>query len=207
MDTSKVNAPTLRLKVRLAEPDDAERITTVINSAFRRAEEFFIDEDRIDETSVVNFLNAGTFLLAEKADRIIGCVYVELRTSIANQGSPVSADRTPADDPKLTSDLGSMTLTSQSEVSNPKFSRAYLGLLAVDPVHQRSGLGAALMDAAEDYCLGLGAKFMDIKVVSLRKELFSFYRRRGYVETGTLPFPDEVVTKVACHLVDMSKPL
>ena len=54
------------LKLRIAEPEDAERITEVINSAFRQAEDFFIDSNRIDTASVLNVLGAGTFLLAER---------------------------------------------------------------------------------------------------------------------------------------------
>ena len=64
-----------------------------------------------------------------------------------------------------------------------------------------------LMDAAEDYCRTLGLKFMDIKVVNLRETLAVFYRKRGYVETGTSAFPAEVVTKLPCHFIDMSKHL
>lgn len=65
--------------VRMAGPDDVETITTLINSSFRQAEEFFIEEDRIDCDSVRNFLGAGQFLLAESEDIVIGCVYVEPR--------------------------------------------------------------------------------------------------------------------------------
>ena len=155
------------LKLRIAEPEDAERITEVINSAFRKAEEFFIDSDRIDTASVLNLLAAGTFLLAEGEQLLEGCVYLERRA----QG------------------------------------RAYLGLLAVAPDSQQSGVGSLLMQGAEDYCRGLGLGFMDIKIVNLRKELTGFYRRRGYIEIGTSPFPSEVQTKLAVHFIDMSKPL
>ena len=165
------------VRVRLAELEDAEGITTVINSAFRRAEGFFVDRDRIDVPSVLNFLNTGKFLLAESEGALLGCVYVEPR------------------------------LNSQSEIRSPKFSRAYLGLLSVDPARRHSGLGSVLMDAAEDYCRGLGVSFMDIKVVNLRQELPAYYQRRGYVETGTSPFPPDVETKQPCHFIDMSKPL
>ncbi len=150
----------------MASLEDAARITTLINSAFRRAEEFFIDEDRINLENVRNFFETGKFLLGE-SDRIVAaCVYVELRGD-----------------------------------------RAYLGLLSVDPAHQHSGLGSLLMDAAEEYCRGRASLFMDINVVNLREELFGFYRKRGYVETGTRPFPADVATKLPCHFVEMTKPL
>jgi N-acetylglutamate synthase-like GNAT family acetyltransferase len=89
----------------------------------------------------------------------------------------------------------------------PRGDRSYLGLLAVDPQRQQAGLGSLLMDAAENYCRDLSCRYMDIKVVNLRKELPGFYAKRGYVETGTSPFPPEVETKLACHFIDMSKPL
>jgi GNAT superfamily N-acetyltransferase len=86
--------------------------------------------------------------------------------------------------------------------------RGYFGLLAVDPARQRAGIGARLIEAAEDYCRSAGCRFMDLTMVNLRKELPEYYRRRGYTESGTLPFPDEQhPPKVPCHLVRMSKPL
>jgi predicted N-acetyltransferase YhbS len=165
------------VQVRIAKREDAERITTVINSAFRRAEEFFIDGDRIDVESVLHFLDTGEFLLAESEGTLLGCVYVEPRP--LHDGRPQAHGE----------------------------ERAYLGLLAVDPEHQQSGLGSVLMDAAEDYCRGQGARFMDIKVVNLRKELPAYYHRRGYIETGTSPFPTDLETKLPVHFIDMSKPL
>jgi predicted N-acetyltransferase YhbS len=85
--------------------------------------------------------------------------------------------------------------------------RSYLGLLSVDPSQQQSGLGSLLMNAGEKHCHGLGSKFMDIYLVNIRTELFPFYQKRGYVETGTLPFPPEVPTKLPCHFITMAKQL
>jgi len=48
---------------------------------------------------------------------------------------------------------------------------------------------------------------MDIKVVNLRTDLFGFYQKRGYVVTGTSPFPTDVETKLPVHFIDMSKQL
>ena len=85
--------------------------------------------------------------------------------------------------------------------------RSFLGLLSVDPSQQQRGLGSLLMTAAENHCRELGSQFMDIYIVNLRTELASFYKRRGYVETGTLPFPPDVQTKHPCHFITMAKPL
>ncbi len=86
--------------------------------------------------------------------------------------------------------------------------RGYFGLLAVDPAGQRTGLGSSLVKAAEDSCRAAGCLFMDLTIVNLRKELHGYYRRLGYAENGTLPFPDDQhPPKLPCHLVKMSKPL
>ena len=85
--------------------------------------------------------------------------------------------------------------------------RGYFGLLAVDPALQRSGLGSRMVAAAEDYCRTAGCSFMDLTIVNLRTELPAFYRRLGYTENGTLPFPREQHTNQPCHLVKMSKAL
>jgi predicted N-acetyltransferase YhbS len=166
-----------QVRIRIAEAGDAEKITTVINSAFRVAEEFFVAGDRVDVAEVLNFLASGKFLVAESEETLLGCVYVEPRH--------LDSDRSSA----------------------PPRERAYLGLLAVAPASQQSGLGSRLMTAAEDYCRALGLRFMDIKFVNLREELAGFYRKRGYVETGTSAFPAEVETKLSCHFIEMSKRL
>ena len=85
--------------------------------------------------------------------------------------------------------------------------RSYLGLLSVDPSCQKSGLGSVLMLEAENYCRERGSRFMDILIVNLREELPAFYRRRGYVENGTTPFPEDVPTKIPCHFINMTKRL
>jgi predicted N-acetyltransferase YhbS len=85
--------------------------------------------------------------------------------------------------------------------------RSYLGLLSVDPACQQSGLGSLLMQEAEQYCRERGSQFMDILIVHVREELPSYYRKRGYTENGTSPFPAEVETRVPVHFINMSKPL
>jgi len=145
---------------------DAPAIMAVINAAFRRAESFLIDRDRVDLEMVRSLLEKGKFLVAEDGGVLAGCVYIELRGD-----------------------------------------RAYLGLLSVDPDRQKAGLGSQLMNAAENYCARAGCRFMDLRIVNVRRELPAFYRHRGYVETGTAPFTPGLNPKVPCHFVEMSKPL
>jgi len=161
MSTAKLIA-----QIRVADTTDAERLTKLINVAFRCAEQFFVEEDRIDQATVQSLLVAGEFLIAEVNEAMVGTVYLE-----------------------------------------PRGERMYLGLLSVDPSTQQSGLGSQLMSAAEDHSRARNAHFIDILIVNLREDLPTFYQKRGYVETGTSPFPTDIQTKLPCHFINMSKAL
>lgn len=158
--------PDSPIAIRLARPDDAAKITTLINAAFQIAEGFFVDGPRLEQSEVEQKLEQGNFLLAEADGRLNGCVYVEMRGE-----------------------------------------RSYLGLLSVDPDCQKGGLGSLLMSEAEEHCRHRGSQFMDILIVSVRTELSPFYQHRGYSQTGTTPFVEDVETKVPVHFINMSKPL
>jgi predicted N-acetyltransferase YhbS len=85
---------------------------------------------------------------------------------------------------------------------------AYLGLLSVDPVLQKSGLGRRLTAAAEEFARETGARFMDLTVVNLRTELPGIYEKLGYRITGTEPFPmDKMPVSQPCHFIRMTKEL
>lgn len=85
-------------------------------------------------------------------------------------------------------------------------SRGYFGMLAVDPSRQGTGLGRRLIEAAEQHVRDGGATAMDIRVVNLRTELPPFYRRLGYVESGTEEASDPRALQ-PFHFIVMSKPL
>jgi ribosomal protein S18 acetylase RimI-like enzyme len=88
-------------------------------------------------------------------------------------------------------------------------SRGYLGMLAVDPAHQGSGLGRRLLAEAESRFRTLGCEAVDITVLSLRPELPPIYRRLGFVETGTEEFlgARDLKPGLECHCIVMSKKL
>jgi ribosomal protein S18 acetylase RimI-like enzyme len=66
----------------------------------------------------------------------------------------------------------------------------YIGMLTVKPDLQASGLGRVLLNAAEVFCVGFGARKAQMTVVSIRDTLIAWYERRGYRLTGeTRPFP------------------
>jgi predicted N-acetyltransferase YhbS len=72
-------SPKSIVTIRTATPADAAKITAVINAAFRVAEGFFIDGNRITQNEVEHSLAKAVFLLAEEGETLNGCVYVELR--------------------------------------------------------------------------------------------------------------------------------
>ena len=85
--------------------------------------------------------------------------------------------------------------------------RAYLGLLSVAPERQNEGVGSMLIGEAEQRSARAGCRFMDLRIINLRRENHAFYTRRGYVESGTEPFPPDLETRLPCHFINMSKPL
>lgn len=87
--------------------------------------------------------------------------------------------------------------------------RGYVGMLAVDPARQGGGVGRRMMEAAEEHLRAKGCGAVDLTVLSLRPELPPFYRKLGYVETGTEEFhyPHPIKGGLECHCVVMSKGL
>jgi len=154
------------LQLRIAQEKDVEQLVALINRAFRRAESYIIDRDRVDLDLIQSLFAKGEFLVAEEEGVLAGCVYLELTGE-----------------------------------------RAYLGLLSVSPERQKAGIGSMLMRESEQHCAKAGCRFMDLRIIDLRKDNHAFYQRRGYVETSTEPFRADLKTKLPCHFVNMSKRL
>jgi GNAT superfamily N-acetyltransferase len=85
--------------------------------------------------------------------------------------------------------------------------RGYFGMLSIAPARQRQGLGEQLIASVEGRARERGCRHMDIHIVNLREELLPYYRRLGYVETGTLPFSEPERASRSCSFVVMSKVL
>jgi predicted N-acetyltransferase YhbS len=103
--------------------------------------------------------------------------------------------------------IGCVQLTAKGDGT------AYLGLLAVDPALQASGIGARLIAACESAaCKEFGATRMEMTVIDGRHELIAYYERKGYALTGERrPFPmdDERfgLPRQALEFVVLAKPL
>jgi GNAT superfamily N-acetyltransferase len=77
-------------------------------------------------------------------------------------------------------------------------------MLAVNPSQQGRGLGKQMITAAEWYAATLGCRALDIRIVDLRTELPPFYRALGFLDNGTEPLDDPLLTKPA-HFIRMTK--
>jgi predicted N-acetyltransferase YhbS len=126
----------------------------------------------------------------------------------------VDGDRTSEDEVRRHMAKGTFLVAEQDDgapigcvYTEQRGDRGYFGLLAVDPAQHGKGVGRTLIAAAEARFLRAGCRAVDISVVDLRTELPPFYRRLGYVETGTAPFPDPDKATRPCHFILMSKPL
>ena len=89
----------------------------------------------------------------------------------------------------------------------PRGDRVYLGMLSVEQDAQGRGIGRCMMQQAEDFARRAGHVAIDLRIVHLREELPPYYRKLGYVESGTEPAPDFPGVKVPIHFVLMSKSL
>lgn len=67
----------------------------------------------------------------------------------------------------------------------------YLGMLTTKPVAQGTGIGKAMIDAAERWAAERwGVRVVHMTVIVQRRELIAWYERRGYQQTGERrPFP------------------
>lgn len=72
-----MSAELSQIQIRIASSEDAATMAAIINRAFRSAENFFVEENRLDEDEVRNLLSTGTFFAAEADNLMLGCVYVE----------------------------------------------------------------------------------------------------------------------------------
>ena len=85
----------------------------------------------------------------------------------------------------------------------------YMGLLAVKPELQGTGIARQMMERAEDYFCAQDCKRVEISVLSLRAELLPLYKRFEFEETGTEAFGFHRALKpgVECHTILLAKRL
>ncbi len=82
----------------------------------------------------------------------------------------------------------------------------YFGMLAVRPQARKSGLGRALVAAAEDLCRRAGCSVMTLSTGEDRRELFPYYAAMGYRIVDVRPSSSAAFKRVI-RVVTMAKPL
>jgi ribosomal protein S18 acetylase RimI-like enzyme len=153
------------LTVREASSADAQRITELIEAAYRgpgsrqgwTTEADLLDGQRTDLAAVQEALGRGDVRLLiatagnQQPEVVLGCCQIERRSA----------------------------------------QTAYFGSFAVRPDLQNAGLGKALLAAAERAARReWQVSTMEMTVIAQRSELIAWYRRRGYELTGeSRPFP------------------
>jgi GNAT superfamily N-acetyltransferase len=120
-----MNSSQSDVQTRLANSDDAENITALINVAFRQAENFFVEGDRIDLKTVLKFLETGEFLLAEDQGSLNGCVYLERRGNRSYLGL-LSVDPS-----RQQKGMGSLLMTTAEEYCRARKDR-FIDILIVN---------------------------------------------------------------------------
>lgn len=89
----------------------------------------------------------------------------------------------------------------------PRGDRVYLGMLSVEQDAQGRGIGRRMMQEAEEFSRRAGYVAIDLRIVHLREELPPYYRKLGYVESGTEPAPNFPGVNVPIHFLLMTKSL
>jgi GNAT superfamily N-acetyltransferase len=126
----------------------------------------------------------------------------------------IKGERTDADDIRALCEAGRFLVIDDAECPTRLLgsvylkitgARGYLGMLAVDPDAQGRGFSRLLVAAVETQCRAGGCGFVDLTVVNLRDDLFSYYRKLGFLEGETMPFPVPERMLKPLHLVRMSK--
>jgi ribosomal protein S18 acetylase RimI-like enzyme len=64
--------------------------------------------------------------------------------------------------------------------------RGWINYLAVDPAHQRNGLGRRMMDEAEERLRALGCPKINLQIRHDNLEARRFYERLGFEEDATI---------------------
>lgn len=152
-----------------------------------------------------NQLNLN-FRVAEPADTetIVAIVESAYRGQVSRQGWTTEADflegqRTDqAEVSGLMQKADSVFLLAEAEAMllasvqlEKQAESAYLGMFAVRPEYQASGVGRQLLAAAERWCQqNWNSLSVQMTVITIREELIDWYLRRGYSRSGHFkPFP------------------
>jgi ribosomal protein S18 acetylase RimI-like enzyme len=81
--------------------------------------------------------------------------------------------------------------------------RSYIGMIAIDPDRQSSGIGTRLLQIGEEFCRDRDSSIIEISVINLRQDLVAWYQRKGYQIVGEAPYVRPEILILPCHFVLM----
>jgi GNAT superfamily N-acetyltransferase len=151
------------LDVRAATVDDAEAVAELVHAAYRS------DESRRGWTTEADLVG-GRRADPAMIRHIVGLADDEVLVAVGPDGVPFACCHLERRD-----------------------GGAYLGMFAVRPGRQGSGVGRRMLAAAEAWARDRwGATTLEITVLNHRPELMAWYERCGFTPTGeSHPFPYE----------------
>jgi len=153
------------VSISVAKETEVEELSLLVNSAYR------------GESSKAGWTTEADLLDGQRTDP------ESLRQVIQSPGQAILCLRSTDDGPID----GCVQLARFTEGNTLA---VHLGMLTVRPSLQAGGLGATLVEKAEEFARSLGAARLELEVIQLRHTLITWYERRGYRKTGeTRPFP------------------
>lgn len=192
-----------QLTFRLATIDDVDALLRLVEAAYRgtpaastwTTEADLLGGQRVDRQMMTDAID-DTEKRVIVATRPTPCPTADSADPTADSAdSADSADPTDTASSDETGDPGTASMAGETvaccEVRSPdEAGNSVLGMFAVEPELQGSGLGRDVLDAGEREAAALGATAVELHVLDVRHELLAWYRRRGYSLTGEhVPFP------------------
>lgn len=169
----------LKISYKIAVPQNAIAISQLVNSAYRgdsskqgwTTEADILGGQRTDPEQILQMIS--------QPDSVILLAYaqaIDIQDKI---------DSNQASDEHL---IGCCLLQNIAEART-----AYFGMFAILPTLQAGGVGKQMLAYAEKFVVDKWqARFMEMTVITVRKELIAWYERRGYEYTGELrEFPTD----------------
>jgi ribosomal protein S18 acetylase RimI-like enzyme len=157
-----------KLTARPAQIEEAEKISNLVNSAYRgefskqgwTTEADLLGGQRIDPDSLkaeIEKRDQAIYLYEDSSNVFLGCVFLK-------------------------------------KIHKGDHCLAYLGMLTVDPQKQGLGIGKFILNHAESVSRDWACSQIKMTVIGQRTELLSWYQRQGYLITGLreeFPYGDE----------------
>jgi ribosomal protein S18 acetylase RimI-like enzyme len=158
------------LHFKIAQKSDIPELVQLVNSAYR------------GESSQKGWTTEAHLLDGQRTDPETLGLQMQIHLPESERSAVILTGRSTAKIPERL--MACVFLQNKKEYG-------YLGMLTVDPLHQDQKWGRLVLQASEDFLRTIwGLDKIRITVISSRKELISWYERRGFIRTGeTEEFP------------------